>query len=234
MKVAAFVPLKLNNERLPNKNTKRFGNGQPLLRYMLGALVGARGIDEVYVYCSDESIVEYLPQGVRFVQRSRHLDGHQTRINEVMQAFASDVTADIYVLAHATAPFLSRGHIEEGIAQVRSGRFDSALSVLKLQEFLWKDGMPFNYDPASIPRTQDLAPMHAETTGLYIYLRQLIVEHNRRIGDRPYLIEVSKIEAMDINEAVDFEIANAVATGLRLMPEEPAAGATARLAPASC
>jgi CMP-N-acetylneuraminic acid synthetase len=214
MKVVAFVPLKLNNERLPNKNTKRFDNGRPLLSYVLRALMGAHGIDQIFTYCSNDAVVEHLPVGVHFLRRSPELDHPQTRINEVMLAFARDVVADIYVLAHATAPFIARRHIEEGVLQVRSGRFDSALTVLKLQEFLWQDGRPLNYDPASIPRTQDLAPLHAETTGLYVYQRKLIVDQQRRVGIKPYLIEVSKIEAIDINELVDFEIANAVAMTL--------------------
>lgn len=32
-KVVAFVPMKLNNERLPGKNTKAFKGGKPLLTY---------------------------------------------------------------------------------------------------------------------------------------------------------------------------------------------------------
>lgn len=34
----AFVPLKLNNERLPGKNTKPFTNGKPLITYILSTL----------------------------------------------------------------------------------------------------------------------------------------------------------------------------------------------------
>ena len=34
MKIVAFVPVKLNNERLPGKNTKPFTNGDPLISYM--------------------------------------------------------------------------------------------------------------------------------------------------------------------------------------------------------
>jgi CMP-N-acetylneuraminic acid synthetase len=52
--------------------------------------------------------------------------------------------------------------------------------------------------------------MYAETTGLYIYTKKLVLNHNRRVGERPYLIEVSKIEAVDINDLVDFDIANAI------------------------
>ena len=35
-KIVAFVPVKLNNERLPGKNTKSFDGGKPLIEYILG------------------------------------------------------------------------------------------------------------------------------------------------------------------------------------------------------
>jgi CMP-N-acetylneuraminic acid synthetase len=210
MKVVAYVPLKLNNERLPGKNTKRFDNGEPLLTYIFSSLLGAQCVDEIYAYCSDDSIVDLLPRGVRYLSRSTGLDQSSTKINEVMSSFAAAVEADVYVLAHATAPFLSAASIRKGVQAVTSGEHDSALSVVELREFLWRDGAPMNYEPSSIPRTQDLAPLHAETTGLYIYTRELIERHGRRVGTRPFLIPVSKIEAIDINEPIDFVIANAV------------------------
>jgi CMP-N-acetylneuraminic acid synthetase len=212
MKVVAYVPMKLNNERLPNKNTKAFSNGKPLLSYILETLTCVNNIDEVYAYCSDSTVKDYLPESVHYLSRSKDLDQSTTKINEVMTSFARDVDADIYVLAHATAPFISKDSIELGVNKVLSEGFDSALSVLPLYEFLWKGGQPFNYDVKNVPRTQDLSPMYQETTGLYIYKKGLIVNENRRIGDNPYLIEVSKIEAVDINEPIDFVIADALAS----------------------
>lgn len=209
-KVVAFVPVKLNNERLPGKNTKAFDDGTPLIALILRTLRSVRGIDEIYVYCSNQAVVDYLPEGVRYLKRSADLDRSETKINEVLQSFARDVPADIYVLAHATAPFLAADSIEYGISQVVSGQYDSALTVHKLQEFLWQDGRPMNYELSAVPRTQDIDPIYVETTGLYIYTHQLIADRNVRIGDRPCLIEVSKIESVDINEPVDFEIANAL------------------------
>lgn len=210
MRVVAYVPMKLNNERLPNKNTKPFDNGRPLLNYIFETLLKARGLDGIYAYCSSAEVKQYLPAQVQYLSRSTMLDRSETKINEVMLGFAHAVEADIYVLAHATAPFISVASVEEGISKVVNEGYDSALAVVKLQEFLWKDGKPFNYNPETIPRTQDLAPIYSETTGLYIYTRELIVNENRRIGVRPYLIPVSKVEAVDINEAIDFDIANAI------------------------
>ena len=93
---------------------------------------------------------------------------------------------------------------------VIGGEYDSALAVTKLNEFIWKNGKPFNYDIENIPRTQDLEPIYKETCGLYVYNRELITQKGRRIGDKPFLVEVSKIEAIDINDADDFALANAI------------------------
>ena len=214
MKTVAFVPIKMNNERLPGKNTKAFSNGKPLIAYILETLQKASSVDEIYVYCSNPAICEFLPEGVKFLQRSAHLDLSTTSFNEVLTSFARDVEADIYILTHATAPFIQAKTFEKAVAAVASGEYDSALSVTKLQEFIWKDGKPFNYSVDNIPRTQDLEPLYTETCGMYVYTRNLILEENRRVGHKPCLVEVSKIEACDINEADDFVIADAIAQAL--------------------
>lgn len=214
MKTVAFVPIKMNNERLPGKNTKAFSNGKPLIAYILETLQKVSSVDEIYVYCSNPAICEFLPEGVKFLQRSTHLDLSTTSFNEVLTSFARDVESDIYILTHATAPFIQPQTFEKAVAAVASGEYDSALSVSKLQEFIWKDGKPFNYSTDNIPRTQDLEPLYTETCGMYVYTRQLILGENRRVGHKPYLVEVSKIEACDINEADDFVIADAIAQTL--------------------
>ena len=95
---------------------------------------------------------------------------------------------------------------------VKGGGHDSALAVQKMQEFFWKDGAPANYDPSQIPRTQDLAPFYMETCGMYVYTAALMKGEGRRIGHSPCLVEVSKIEGVDINDAEDFMIADAVSS----------------------
>lgn len=210
LKTVAFVPIKLNSERLPNKNIKPFANGQPLLTYILNTLVNITEIDEVYVYCSNESIIEYLPRGVKFLKRSEHLDSSETKINEVISSFINDVNADIYILSHVTAPFIREESIKRGLQKVLNEGYDSSFAVQRIQEFLWKDNKPINYDLNNIARTQDLEPFYSETCGLYIFEKEIFKRHNRRIGFNPYLLEISKIESIDIDEKEDFDIANAI------------------------
>lgn len=207
-KTVAFVPLKLNNERLPGKNTKSFKGGKPLLTYILSTLTKVNGIDEAYVYCSNEEVKKYLPEGIKFLKRSESLDTGSTLIIDVLKAFANDVDADVYVLTHATAPFIKPSTIETAIQKVKSKEYDSAFTVRAVQEFLWIDGQAI-YDTARIPRTQDINNVFAETTGLYVYTKELI-QNGRRIGCNPCGIPVDFIEATDINQPIDFELAQVI------------------------
>lgn len=210
MKTIAIVPMKLNNRRLPQKNTKRFTNGKPLCYYILSTLLTVEGIDEVYVYCSNPDIQEYIPMGVKFLKRSESLDQDKTKMNEVLQCFAKEVSADIYVMTHTTAPFISAESIKKGLDAVKYGEYDSAFAAKRLQDFLWKDGAPFNYKLDNIPRTQDLPALYEETSGFYIYKSGIMTKLNRRIGNKPYIVEVSEIESVDIDEPEDFMIADAI------------------------
>lgn len=214
MKVVALVPIKMNNERTPGKNTKQFEDGTPLLHFILKSLKNAKEVDEVYVYCSKEEIKPYLLDGVHYLKRDEKYDTATADVNDMFYAFSQAVEADVYVLAHATAPFLKSESIDCGVSMVKKGEYDSALAVRKMQEFFWKDGCPMNYNPENIPRTQDLEPMYVETTGMYIFNKDVISKLRRRIGDKPYMLEVSEIEATDINNPIDFEIANAIYTSI--------------------
>ena len=210
MKIIAIVPMKLNNRRLPQKNTKPFTNGKPLCYYILSTLLSVEGIDEVYVYCSNPDIQEFIPEGVKYLQRSVSLDQDTTSMTEVLTCFTKDVPADVYVMTHTTAPFISKESIEKGLIAVKSEEYDSAFAAKKLQDFLWKDGRPFNYNLANIPRTQDLPALYEETSGFYIYKHDVMANLQRRIGEKPFIVEVGEIEAVDIDEPEDFMIADAI------------------------
>ena len=210
MRIVSFTPIKLNSERVPGKNLRPFTNGKPLLTYMLNTLTQVPSLDAAYVYCSDKQIIPYLPAGIRFLKRDRWLDTPQALANDLMRTFAQQVDADIYVMANVTAPFLTAQSIEKGLEKVKSGMYDCALTVTKMQEFLWKGNRPFNYSLEKIPRSQDLEPLFVETTGLYVFTREVLWNRGARIGEKPYLIEVSKLEATDINTPEDFEIADAI------------------------
>ncbi len=214
MKKVAFVPIRLNSQRVEGKNLRLLG-GRPLMTYLLGSLASAKNIDEVYVYCSNSAIQEYLPEGVKFLQRDERLDSNTTLGEEIYDAFTTAVDADIYILAHATSPFIRTSTIEDAVAQVESGEYDSAFSAERVQTFSWWQGKPLNYSLEHIPRTQDLEPMYVETSAFFIFRGEVWRTLHRRIGEHPYMAVTDRIESMDIDNPDDFLLAEAiVAAGL--------------------
>ena len=91
MKVVSFIPIKLNNQRLPGKNIKEL-NGRPLCDYIFKTVKDISQIDEKYVYCSDEKICDYIPEGINFLKRSKTLDGFEVKGLDIIEQFVKDGT----------------------------------------------------------------------------------------------------------------------------------------------
>lgn len=206
MKIVAIMPIKLNNERCPGKNTRPLGN-KPLLQYELDTLLETGLCDSINVYCSDEAVVTFLPAGVTFIKRSKELDLPTSNFNQIFSSFIQEIEADIYVYAHATAPYVSLNTMKQCISAVMSGEYDSAFCAVKLQDYLWENGTPLNFDPTNMPRTQDLPPIYQETSGIYVFTKHVYEKYQRRIGIKPYIAELSFKEAIDIDNPEDFVLA---------------------------
>ena len=206
MKIVSIMPIKLNNERLPNKNIKKLGE-KYLITYELESLLKTKLIEDIYVYCSSNTIEEYLPQGIKFLKRPEFLDLPTSNFTQIFESFSNEVDADIYVYAHATAPFITVETMKECINAVVSGKYDSAFCATKIQDYLWQDGQPINFDATNLPRSQDLKPIYRETSGVYVFTKEVFKKYKRRIGIKPFIKEVTFKEAIDINTVEDFELA---------------------------
>lgn len=214
MKRVAFVPIRLNSQRVVGKNLRPLGD-RPMMTYLLQSLAAAKNIDQVYVYCSSPEVEQYLPEGVKLLLRDKRLDSNLTLGAEIYDAFISEVEADIYILAHATSPFIRTSTIEQAVAAVESGEHDSAFSAERIQTFTWWQGKPLNYSLENIPRTQDLEPIYVETSAFFVFRGEVWKEQHRRIGDLPYVAVTDRIESIDIDNPDDFTLAEAiVAAGL--------------------
>ena len=210
MKTVALIPIKLGSKRVPQKNIKPFFDGTPLMAFIQRACLESKYIDETYIYCSDESIKEYVLPGVKFLKRPEILDGDDKNANDIIREFMKEVDADIYVNTHTTSPFAKSETIDDCIVHVASGEYDSAFCAEAIRTFMWQEGKPINFNPDRFPRTQDLPLIYGETCIAYVFKKDTFNTYNRRLGVKPFIKEVGKIEAMDIDYPEDFEICNAI------------------------
>lgn len=216
MKIAAILPAKGKSDRIPNKN-KMLLDGEPLFIRSLKKLTASSLINEVYLDTESEEIIEMASEADSEAFRrdvafaSNRVDGNQLLYNA-----AKHIDADIYVQLLCTSPFIKLETIEKGVSLLLEHRdlYDSVVAVYKEKQYLWKDGWPI-YDINQIPNSVDLEDTTRESMGLYIITKEALFKTGRRIGDKPYLLELEPLEAIDVNWPEDCELANLVAIGLR-------------------
>jgi CMP-N-acetylneuraminic acid synthetase len=73
---------------------------------------------------------------------------------------------------------------------------------------LW-DGLvrAINHNPEILLRTQDLQPVYEENSCIYIFSKNILENLHNRIGERPLMFEIDRTESWDIDEELDFSIA---------------------------
>lgn len=215
MKIVSMTPIKLNNVRLPGKNTMSLA-GRPLCDYLFSTLknISPDLIQEKYIFCSDEAIRPYIPEGLTFLKRDPVLDGPNIRGLQIIESFIRAVDADVYVLCHVTAPFLKKESLENAVRQMQTGNYDSAFTAEMMQDYCWYDGKPVNYELTNIVQTQNLKPVCVEKGEVFIFRKEVFTKYHRRIGLKPFIQPVSEIEAIDIDTPEDFEFASIVAQSL--------------------
>lgn len=209
MRVAGFVPSKLNSERLPRKNVLPL-NGIPLVNYVLRTLNNVKSVDDTIVFASEPSIVEYIEDNLNYtyLERPAYLDTNEAKVQDFIGEFLKREKAEIIVLFHITSPFITPETVSECIENVMSGKHDSSFTALEAKRFAWYKGEPLNYSlDKPTPRTQDLEPVLFEQSGLYVFRREVFEESGRRIASNPFMKIVSEFEGHDIDTPEDFQLA---------------------------
>jgi CMP-N-acetylneuraminic acid synthetase len=210
MKVIAFLPLKEKSLRLENKNILDL-NGQPLFNHMLYSLSQVLELSKICIFSSSEFYKKYLThENIQFqhIKRPKKLDRDDCSINEVIREFIRAEEADIYVLAHATSPFLKVSSIQSCVNAVLSGKFDSAFPANLFSKFAQFQGKALNYDiNKELKPTSELEPVVIEQGGLYVFTKQLFNTHNRRIGNKPFVLPINFPESIDIDYKFELDMA---------------------------
>jgi len=210
MKFTGYVTVRLNSTRVSHKSIRIFG-GKPLVNYAIETLYSS-GIEDIILYCSTPKITDYISCEVpyRFVERPVYLDGDSITFNNILSSIIEDIDTDYLVFLCCTSPFIKPETIVEMVEAVKSLKFDSSFTAFKFQSFSWYDGIPLNYNINNIQKTQDIKPIHIETSGLYVFSKELFKRYGRRIGFNPYIKEVDVLEGLDIDTEEDWDIATKI------------------------
>jgi N-acylneuraminate cytidylyltransferase len=219
-----FLPTRKGSERVVNKNTKMFAGQQGgLLAIKLRQLLEVGSINKIILSTNDEYSIEialsFRTDKIHIVERPDYLCLSSTNIVEFINYIPTIVHADHIFWVHATAPFVDSNRYESALSKYREfvlqkQLYDSMLSVTKIQQFIWdkEKNKCINHDRLAVkwPRTQELKPLYEINHAFYINSTDNYVRLHDRIGNRPYLYELDKLQSFDIDWEEDFRIAEMV------------------------
>ncbi len=204
-----------HSQRVPGKNYRPLA-GKPLFHYILETLLAVAEIDRVVVDTDSETVMEGVrrsfPQ-VMVLERPEALRGDTVPMNEILLYDTAQVEADFYLQTHSTNPLLRPETIRKAIQTFLTHypTYDSLFSVTRLQTRLYDQlGRAINHNPAILLQTQDLPPVYEENSCIYLFTRQTLVARRNRLGERPLMFEMPRLEAIDIDEEEDFILAEAL------------------------
>jgi len=210
--ITAIVPMRHSSERVKGKNYRPF-NGKPLFHYIIETLLNCPSITNVVIDTDSPTIMQYAKANmpsVILLERPVHLRDGSIPMNDVLLNIINQVSSDFYLQTHSTNPLLSAETVEDAIQFLLKNYpiYDSLFGVTRLQTRLWDElARAVNHNPNILLRTQDLPPIYEENSCLYIFTQQILKDKHNRIGNRPYLFEIDRKEAIDIDEEIDFLIA---------------------------
>lgn len=206
------MPMRHNSERVPGKNYRDFA-GVPLYRYIINVLVASPLITDIVIdtdsFIIQEDAAKHFPE-VKLLERPEHLRAGTVPMNDVLLNAVRQVDADFYLQTHSTNPLIQAATVNNAVQTFLDNYplYDSLFGVTRLQTRLWDSlARAVNHNPAILLRTQDLPPIYEENSCLYIFTKETLESRHNRIGTRPFLFEIGRLEAVDIDEEADFRIA---------------------------
>ncbi len=206
--------MKGTSERVPNKNMKNF-DGAPLYHAIMKSLLNSKYIDKVVINTDSDVIVKDAKKNfgdkVLIIDRPESIQGGDVSMNIIIDYDLNQLEGEHFLQTHSTNPLLREETIDKAVESYFESldKYDSLFGVTKVQtRFYDKDANPVNHNPQELLRTQDLEPLYEENSNFYIFSKDSFLKAGKkRIGLKPQIFEVNKLEAVDIDEPEDFKLA---------------------------
>ena len=206
MKIKALIPARSGSVRVPNKNIRPFA-GSTLLELKIKQLLQIPALHGVVVNSnSDEILAMARKAGAETVKRDEKYATSDVPMNDVYKHLAENIHCDLVLFADCTNPLIKTATVEALLA-TPFGEHDSINTAHLIKENLWKDGKPMNYDPMYHPRSQDLPDIFALNFAASLIERKNMIACRNIVGKKPLLFKISGEEGLDIDNPLDFTMA---------------------------
>lgn len=210
--INAVFPVRAGSKRVVNKNIRPFA-GSTLLEIKVRQLLACEELAGVYVSSESEEMLDLAEKaGAIPLPREAAFATDDIPMTEVYAYIAGQMPDGDILFTHATNPICETASYSDCIRAYLDmpAEFDSLTSVQDVKDFLYLDGKALNFDPARKPRSQDLPAIVKLTHAVSILPKELMIACKNLMGPKPYFIRQSDEECIDIDNELDFQVAEFV------------------------
>ncbi len=215
-----IIPARGGSKRLPKKNVLNL-NGKPLISWSIEAGLRSRYIDKLVVSSEDEEILNIAAEHkVEALIRPDELaDDKTSSFDTIKHTLDNSKEYDYIVLLQATSPLRNQMHIDKAIELLEEKNADAIISVRETDHNpLWSNTIDdslsmkgFLKDHVSNKRSQDLEKYYQLNGAIYICkVSKLLKEKGFFLKDNIYAFKMDRKSSIDIDEKIDFKIAEAL------------------------
>ncbi len=213
LRVIAVVPARGGTDRVPYLNIKRLGD-RPLLAHTLEAARGAAFLDRVVVSTDDPAVAEVAKaHGAEApFLRPKELASDIPSLKPVIAHAVEELEragerVDVVVMLQATTPFRDARAIDEAVARLVSGSYDTVVSVTEDRTLSWRA-----HEGRLVPlferegRRDEQPPVYKENGGV-VALRRAVLEGASRFGERIGYQVLDRRAGFTVHDLEDFWMA---------------------------
>lgn len=217
MSSVCIITARGGSKRIPRKNIRAF-LGRPIISYSIEAAIESRLFEEVMVSTDDEEIASVSMSygaSVPFMRSPENGGDHATTYDvlaEVVEQYGKRGREfDTLCCIYPTAPFVTAEKLRAASAMLDGA--DTVLSVVRFsfppQRGLVGKGACLSYwhPECATARSQDLEPVFHDAGQFYFCRISELLYSGAVVGARTKGFEVSELEAQDIDNISDWEIA---------------------------
>ena len=220
MSKLAIIPARGGSKRIPKKNINFF-LGKPIIAYAIETAINSKLFEEVMVSTDDHEIAEIaLSYGAKvpFKRSEKNSNDFATTVDVIKEVILSynnlGIKFEYASCIYPCTPLLSKERLLESFYLLEEKNLDCVFPVIKYGFPIQRavrindKGLIEMFQPEHLTaRSQDLELSFHDAGQFYSFNINSLISKQKLVTDNTGYIEVSEMEAQDIDNLVDWELA---------------------------
>lgn len=220
-----IIPARGGSKGIPRKNLRSLA-GKPLIAHVINTTLSTEEIDRVVVSTDDEEIARTAERyGASTLMRPDDLAYDHVTIDPVVAHALECVESEeqeqfgIVVTVQPTSPLLSTTTLANALRRFADmgGNIDTMVSAREVRHLSWRqEAGAFRPNYTERRNRAEIPPEYHETGAFFICSAELLRETGQRFGQRVDIVVMPDEEAVDIDTAADWALAEALLSRQRI------------------